>query len=149
MLFGAAGSVRASQESSNVLPDEVLAALRNPDKVTLYSIEMAPGTGKNSLYGFRILGHVELNAARSSVAIQAFESAVANWNGVMAECFNARHAMRVEANHHTYDLLLCYECHQLEAYRDGRMVCEIGATGSPKVLNGLLTSAGIPLAKPE
>src|SRR4051812_43619303 len=62
-------------------------------------------------------------------------------------CFDPRHALRVTANSHTYDLLLCYECQQLDVYEDDKRLLHLGATGSPEVLNALLMQLSIPLAK--
>jgi len=144
------GSARASEKTQNALPKEIDEALRTPEKVTLYSLEpVKPGAGDEALYGFKVLGHTDLNNAQAAEAINAFRSAVADWGGAVAMCFNARHALRVRANKHTYDLLLCYECQQLDIFRDGKSIAWLGASGSPKVLNGLLTAGGIALAQTE
>jgi hypothetical protein len=34
----------------------------------------------------------------------------------------------------------------MEVYRDDRLIADLGARGSPKVLNGILTGGQVPLA---
>jgi len=133
----------------NNLPPDAAEALRAPEKVVLYSLEPVapPGEKTNNFNGYKILGHVDLVQDQAVKAIVELKSVVSAWDGVVAECFEPRHALRVTAGNHTYDFLLCYECHQLEVYRDGKSIASLGATGSPKVLNGLLSAANIPLPR--
>jgi len=134
----------------NVLPASVLLALRTPEKVELYSLEPeTPSRGKEDnhhLQGVDILGSTTLSPENANGAIHEFVSAVDRWAGVSAACFDPRHALRITNNGHIYDLLLCYQCMGLEAYRDDTLLCEIGAAGSPKYLNDLLSAANVPLS---
>ncbi len=50
--------------------------------------------------------------------------------------------LRVTANTHQYDFLLCYQCQRMEVYRDGVRIVSRNAKGSPAALNALLTDAG-------
>ena len=138
---------RPAQE--NKLPAEAEQALRAPGKVTLYSLEPYPPPvpRDKTLHGRKVLGQTELDGERRATAIAEFKSAVSHWDGMIALCFNPRHAIRVTANGHTYDFLLCYECHQLYIYRDDKLLKELGAAGSPKVLNELLSTAKVPLSE--
>jgi hypothetical protein len=47
---------------------------------------------------------------------------------------------------HTYDYLLCYGCHGLALYKDGKYIANFAASGSADILNGLLTANHVPLA---
>jgi hypothetical protein len=139
----------ANPAKENKLPPEAEQALRAPAKITLYSLEpwdLSTPRGK-TLYGVKILGQTELDGKRSATAIAEFKAAVANWDGMIAMCFDPRHAIRVTAQGHTYDFLLCYECRQLYIYKDEGLLTSLGAAGSPKVLNDLLSAARIPLSK--
>lgn len=135
----------------NRLPPSASLALSAPGNVILYSLEPEGEVDASEfrLHYFKILGETELDKKRTITAINAFKTAISNWDGVIAMCFNPRHAIRIAAHNHTYDFLLCYECHQLSVYEDDKPLCGLGATGSPEVLNNLLTTAGIPLAKTE
>jgi hypothetical protein len=133
----------------NKLPPEAEQALRAPGKVTLYSLEPwdIPLPGAHALRNRTILGQIELDGERRATVIAEFKSAVANWDGMIAMCFDPRHALRVKAKAHTYDFLLCYECHQLYVYRDDKLLARLGAAGSPKALNELLSAAKVPLSR--
>jgi hypothetical protein len=133
---------------SNKLPDDVTQALRAQDKVVLYSLEPcgAITARDEKLHDFKILGHTELAPKQAVIATGEFETAVSGWDGSLAYCFDPRHAIRVTSGNHTYDLLLCYRCHQLYLYKDDKFVVGLGATGSPKILNELLRAARVPLS---
>jgi hypothetical protein len=142
----------ADARDENALPVEVLAALRSPDSMELYSLEPdtwrhqtgAPPT-QGELHGFAILGHAELSGLDRRIASDAFEASVAAWDGMLAACFEPRHALRVAHAGHVYDLMLCYACQQMEIHRDGKPMTGVGAAGSAKALNELLVAKGIPL----
>jgi hypothetical protein len=155
---------------SNSLPAEVTAALREADKGTLYSIKHrelddddkeidaiaakskglptpVPEPTPELLDEYEILGKVELDKAKLNIVANEFRSALDHWNGTENACFNPRHALRIESGGHVYDLVLCYECKQLEIYEDGAEIRgDWGAGGSPAVLNKILTDAKVPLA---
>jgi hypothetical protein len=149
LVAGLAMAKPAEPVKENKLPPEAEQALRAPGKVTLYSLEPwdIPLPGAHALRNRRILGQIELDGERRATVIGEFKSAVANWDGMIAMCFDPRHALRVKAKAHTYDFLLCYECHQLYVYRDDKLLTRLGAAGSPKVLNELLGAAKIPLSR--
>jgi hypothetical protein len=99
--------------------------------------------------GWRLLGQttVEDAATRKRVAA-SIESAVRDFNGWRATCFNPRHAVRVTSGSQTYDFIICYECGSLECYSGERQVGRsVSISGSPRMLNALLTAAHIKLAK--
>lgn len=65
------------------------------------------------------------------------------------ERFEPRHALRISSGGHAYDFLFCYECHELDVYKDDKLLDNYGATGSPKFLNNMLTKANVSVARPE
>jgi hypothetical protein len=136
----------------NKLPADAASALEHPDTSVLYSLEpeMPPWEHKSDphLYGKYILGQLPLSADQAQTAANAFKSAIApkRFEGG-ALCFNPRHALRVSSNGHMYDFLLCYECFQLVVGRDGKELVWLDASGSPDVLNSLLTAAQIPISQ--
>jgi hypothetical protein len=140
----------------NKLPQNAAEALVNTVHLTLYSLSgmieysLNPASSQDDsdkkLYGWRILGKVELDNAEAKKAAGAFQDAVAGWDGLRARCFEPRHAIRLNSNGHTYDYLLCYTCSQMAVYEDGKPISGVGAMGSPDVLNSLLTDAHVPLA---
>ncbi len=137
--------------TDNVLPAEVAQALRAPGEVVLYSLEPweQPAASDETFHRFKVLGHTTLDRTQATTAIGEFQSAVAGWDGSIAMCFDPRQALRVTAGDRTYDLLLCYSCHQLYVYQGNKLVVSLGAAGSAKVLNGLLNASKIPVSKTD
>lgn len=139
----------AAMAGTNMLPPEVLRALNAPEKATLYSIDpVRSGFLRPTFHGYRILGSARLTGKQQRIAIWEFESAVSNWNGITAECFNPRHGLRVISGGQAFDLVLCFECHQVEIFAHDKLTAELGATGTPEVLNAILKRTGVPLAPP-
>jgi hypothetical protein len=156
LLFSAASMGIYAQESSkpapklkNELPEEVISALRSAGKATLYSLEPweKAAAHDRTLHRYKILGQAELDQGRMRSVIAEFEAVVSGWDGLIAMCFDPRHAIRVTSGGATYDLLLCYECHQLYIYKDDRLVAKLGASGSPKKLNAMFLALNVPLSR--
>jgi hypothetical protein len=148
LLGGVYGISRYQITKNNNLPVEVSKALSAPDMVTLYSLEPwgRPAVGEEALHEYKVLGHTDLDKNQSAIAIREFRSALSGWDGIIASCFDPRHAIRVTAGNHIYDLLLCYACHQLYVYEGDKLIASLGAAGSSKILNGVLTGAKVPLS---
>ena len=142
LLFGLA---RASDKPPNVLSPEIQHVLDSADSAILYSLDpnAAPG---NKFHYFRILGKTKLNRDETREAAHAFDKAIAGFGDEMANCFNARHGLRIVSAGHIYDYLLCYECDQVEVFIDDKLVADLGAAGSPNVLNHLLREHHLPIA---
>jgi TPR repeat protein len=133
------------------LAEEVLKALNSPSTITLYSLQPwgGPDLPEWDFHGHHQNGHVALNQEKARQAIAALNDAISKGAaGVQSLCIiNPRHALRVISSGNTYDILICYECGQLELYKNGQSLPFSGSIGSkPDVLNRLLKQAGIPLA---
>ena len=130
------------------LPDNVIEALANATHITLYSLDSTSphDISPEKLYRFKILGKIELQNLEAKKATTAFQDAISNWDRSGNLCFEPHHAIRLKSNGHVYDYLLCYMCEQMEVYIDGKYISGVGITGSPDVLNGMLTAAHIPLS---
>jgi hypothetical protein len=141
----------ATAEEKNELPTAAAQALRTAGRVTLYSLEPweSPAAGEETLHQFKVLGRTDLDRKQSAEASAAFQSAISGWDGLIAACFDPRHAIRVRAAGHTYDFLLCYACHVLYVYEDSKLLTSLGASGSAKALNGLLSAAQVPLSQTD
>ncbi len=138
-------------ESPNKLPEEATKILRVPQSAIFYSLEPweEAKPGEKTLHHFKILGQTNLDPQKESSVAGAFEKAIADWDGMIAACFDPRHALRVTSEKHVYDFLLCYNCHQLYVYKDDKLLGSVGAAGSPKYLNGLLTAANVPISQTD
>jgi TPR repeat protein len=133
------------------LPDEVVKALEGSSSITLYSIQPwgGPDLPEWDFHGHHQNGHLELKQQQAKQAIAALNDAIAKGNaGLESLCLiNPRHALRVISSGNTYDILICYECGQLELYKNNQQLPFSGSIGSkPDALNRLLQQSGIPLA---
>jgi hypothetical protein len=98
--------------------------------------------------GWRLLGQTNISDAATRKRVAAsVETAVRNFTGWRANCFNPRHAVRVTSGSQTYDFVICYECGSLQCYSGERDVGSVCMSGSPRSLDALLTGAHIKLAK--
>ncbi|MEO7325000.1 MAG: hypothetical protein ABIW82_09250 [Dokdonella sp.] len=141
-------TAQCAHAGSNTLPAEVQQALHSGGHAVLYSLEPweAPDKKTAKFHGYEILGRSELSPTQEATAVAAFDAAITGFDGAVAACFDPRHAIRIRTNGHAYDFLLCYSCQQLEIYRDDKSLVFVGAAGSPKVLNELLTSLHVRLS---
>jgi TPR repeat protein len=133
------------------LPEEVLKALNSHSSITLYSLQPwgGPDLPEWDFHGHHQNGHVELKPPQAKQAIAAVNDAISKGvAGLESLCLiNPRHALRIISSGNTYDILICYECGQLEIYRNGQPLPFSGSIGSkPDALNRLLRQERIPLA---
>jgi hypothetical protein len=136
----------------NALPADAAEALRSASEAEIYSLEpydsaVDEEADSSRLHGYLVLGKTALDPVSSRAAVAEFETAVANWNGLVAACFDPRHGLRTKSNGHTFDFLLCYDCNGLAVYRDGTLLTSIGVTGSPRVLNEMMEALGLVLSE--
>jgi TPR repeat protein len=143
--------ISVAHSAPSTLPDEVLKALDSPLSITLYSIQPwgGPDLPEWDFHGHHQNGHVELKQKKAKQAIAALNDAISlGVAGLQSLCLiNPRHALRVISSGTTYDILICYECGQLELYKNDQPLPFSGSIGSkPDALNRLLQQEGIPLA---
>jgi hypothetical protein len=141
------------------LDDQAQRVLERASSMTVMSIEptllspnffarLSESFSYRHFLGWRLLGQTTVNDAATRKRVAAsIESAVRNFNGWRATCFNPRHAVRVTSGTQTYDFVICYECGSLECYSGERELGSVCISGSSRTLNALLTAAHIKLAK--
>ena len=61
--------------------------------------------------------------------------------GLGALCFLPRHGIRLIVGRTIQDLVICYQCGQVEVYTNGRPVRGVGIAGDAAYLDGMLTNA--------
>ncbi len=140
-IFGVTTFVEAKDKKPNVIPDEELKILQSPAKATLYSLEPddQPKKDEEQLCGYKVLGKVEIDGVKEQMATSELQKAVRNWDGLMASCFDPREGLEIRTGGHTYDFLICYSCHYLYVYKDSTLLAVVGAAGSRKILDDILT----------
>ena len=152
-LLGGSGIFAYRQWRLRSVPIAVWRCLHQAQQMTLYSIHPQESesalVGSQLFHGYRILGQVPVSAPadqkRVAQAVQhavlvAFDSAA---------CFNPRQGVRVSDGRDTYDLVICFECGEMEIFAGEERVGNTGMGGSPDALNSILTAGGVPLADPH
>lgn len=136
------------------LPPEVRTVIEQSEQLELLSIwpsratkEKPPAPVVGEFHGYPLLGRLTVtNSVIHQSVVKEFLVSVDKSNGAKALCFTPRHAIHLKRGSDELDLLVCYECRYIVAYR-GSEQWEVGVSGSSKAfLNQLLTDAGIPLA---
>ena len=133
----------------NALPAKVVQALSRIDSAELISLEpwAAPKTPGDRVEGILVLGVTKLSTNDARAAGATITSAVASFDGMVAACFDPRHALRFKANGHTYIILVCFDCGSLRVVEDGQQIAEAALTGSPASLNRMLAAAKVPISR--
>ena len=136
---------------------ELARALANPESVTLLSLEPGPDGARDSegacagscYFGWPVLGQV----APSSAAAKFLRADLSAWVAApepeaIAMCFNPRHGVRVVANGHTYDFVVCFECARTEVFKDSAAepIAYLYYGADQGAWDAILSSARIPLA---
>lgn len=135
---------------------KLLGPLQNAAKVTLFSLDPSFNAPKTaSLFqNFNILGELPLTGEQAQSAANAVASAINLGRPIVAEnmsigasscLIEPRHGLRVAANGHTYDYLICFQCGQGIIYEDNQEIASINIGGRPTVLNNLLVAAKLPV----
>jgi TPR repeat protein len=133
------------------LPKEVAEGLAAAPSITLYSLQ--PWAGPNipqwDFHGHHILGCRVLSPDEARTAIAALNAALAAGDADLGSgcVINPRHALAFQIGRDTFHVVICYQCGQLELFKNDQSLPFEGMIGGkPDVLNGLLEAAGIPLA---
>lgn len=133
------------------LPSEVVEGLASSSSIILYSLQPwgGPDIPQWNFHGHHVLGRVNMSREQAKTAIAALNAALSTGDAnITAMCLiNPRHALAFKIGGDAYDILICYECGQLEVFKNDQYLPFHGMIGgTPVVLNGLLKSAGVPLA---
>lgn len=132
----------------NALPPQVVQALADIDEADLVSLEPLadPKAQGRRLQGYLVLGSTRLSRPQARAAAAGITSAVAAFDGMIAACFDPRHALRFQSAGRTYLMLVCFECRSLQVFEGGRLIGGAALTGSPADLNAMLSSAKVPIS---
>jgi hypothetical protein len=138
----------------NPVPEAAARALGKADTAELYSLDPDPRREKDGggFHGWKVLGKTEVKgeSARKELLGALRRSADENELGPAA-CFNPRHGLRLTAGGNTVDLVICFECLQVEVYDGADKAKRFLITAGPQpAFDRVLKGAGVPLAgKPE
>lgn len=137
--------------NGNVVPASVRAALAGAKSLELYSLDPSrqEDVPKDNFHDWKVLGKTNIaHAEQRKQLISALQNGVAESFGAAAACFNPRHGIRAVHEGKTVDLVICFECFQVQIFV-GEEQDSVLLTDSPQpAFDKLLTDAGVPLPKP-
>src|SRR5262249_1520099 len=122
----------------------------------LYSLQPLPmgfdaeeRNAVTTFHGFRILGQTPIRDAKvKSRLLAAFYDGIGSSDGMVAGCFNPRHGIRAGQSPKSLDIVVCFQCEQIEIHDEhGKRTVPITRSPQP-VLDRILSEAGVVLASP-
>jgi hypothetical protein len=112
-------------------------------------LSLNPHLSRPDFYNHEILGRVAIvdRATRERLNSALAEGARRSDGTVMA-CFNPRHGIRLtDARGVVTDVVICFECRQVQVMRDGKQIAAFTTDASPQAaFDEVLRGAGVPLA---
>jgi hypothetical protein len=155
----AAGPLKQNQITpQNRIPEAVERLFDMSETFELYSLDPERKTDKDgkvveakaSFHGWQVLGKTEVKAeaARKRLA-EALRLGAEDNFGMAAACFIPRHGLRLKDEGKTVDLVICFQCLQVQVFVDGERKEGFLTSGEPQnEFDATLKAAGVKLPKP-
>jgi hypothetical protein len=126
------------------------------ESMTVYSLDGTYEARDNKtptgemFHDYPVLGKTDIADPRDRTAILvAVKKGIAQSDGTQAACFWPRHGVRLVQSGETIEYVICFECLQLNEYRDGDTKHEPTTRSPAAVLDEHLKSAGVPQKKKQ
>jgi hypothetical protein len=145
------GPRASARDNPNQLAENDRMVLEKGEKFELLSLD--PGARKekpkNNFHGWKVLGStVVKDKDVRQMILTALTKGIAESDGRIAKCFNPRHGIRATHKGRTIDLVICFECLQVQVF-GGNKATTVLTTKSPQpAFDKALREAKIPLPKP-
>lgn len=151
LAYTVVGVVGCSR-SGAALPTPVRTALEQGDPFVLLSLQPGPEDLNGPFHGYQVLGQTTVtDPAQRQALLQALYVGVDENNGWVRtsnKCFLPRHGIHVVREGQAVDLVICFQCYQIEAYV-GKQRTQTLVSRSPQALfDRMLREAAVPLATP-
>jgi len=147
LIFGAIAAAMLVLPRIYPLPLVVTRALDGADRYELLSLN--PYLSRPDFYNHGMLGRVAITdrATRDHLNAELAAGARRSDGRVMA-CFNPRHGIRLtDARGVVTDVLICFECRQVQVIRNGKQIAAFTTDASPQAaFDEVLRAASVPLA---
>jgi hypothetical protein len=135
--------------SSKTIPPDVRKALETGSQFEIFSLDPNSRGEKSesAFHGRRVLGKTAVeDAATRKKLVSALQQGVREHDGSVANCFNPRHGIRVVHEGATVDLVICFECYQVQSYAGGQSGSHFLVSRSPQTaFDQTLRDAAVPL----
>jgi hypothetical protein len=148
LVVASSATVRAQDKPTS---KDLKALFEKAETLELYSLD--PGEDfkepdvKKGFYGWKILGKTTIKDAKTRKKIvEALYRGLEESDGTAAKCFYPRHGLRATVDGKTADIVICYQCRQMEFRIGAASAMEPTNDSAARLLNEVLTTAGVPLA---
>jgi hypothetical protein len=141
-------------EAADIFHGEVATILESPDLLEVVSVSPEPPYGPGPIPGPHIqrydeLGRTVVPDEDRGAVLEAIREGVRTHDGSMARCFNPRHGLHAEKDGGEVDLVICFECMQIQVYGPGiddeRGYVTLGTADDARaILNRFLHAASVP-----
>jgi len=115
----------------------------SPESVPLFSFRPSSRRG---FHGYRILGSTEVSGAAKSELLGKLYTAIAE-DAQPNRCFNPRHGIRATAADHHIDLVICFECKQIQSFVNGKEGGSLISASAAETFDRMLRAARVPLSE--
>lgn len=146
----------SERELAEIFPNGALAVVEHPSSVTLYSLEpysldLPNEKGRKLFNGYTTLGQTQITEpSRRQFVTSIVYDGIARIDPHHARplCFNPRHAIRYVQAKRTIDVVMCFECHQMQVFLDGKAQdMKLFPSFRRAALDEILKDANIPIAR--
>lgn len=128
------------------MPGDTWRTLTNADKYELLSLEpyqLGRRTDNDGILGRTTI----IDPATQARLNYALAAGVRESDGTAAACFNPRHEIRITQRGVTTEIIICFECRQVQVQRGGKVIAYFLTSESPQqTFDEVLLKAGVPLA---
>jgi hypothetical protein len=143
---------RAADEK-NEIPTAARAILDKATDFELYSLDPAQRLDDKDggYHGYKVLGKTAIKDADiRKKLVEALAKSAADNDGTVAGCFIPRHGIRAKHDGKTVELVICFQCLQVQVFLDDKKDKGFLITSTPQpVFDKVLTDAKVPLPKKE
>lgn len=126
--------------------------VKTPAQLTLYSIDVQADfqeRGHGRFHGYPVLGKIQIasEADREQIT-RALMDGISNSDkeGLLPNCFWPRHAIQMVDGGETTEYVICFQCLQIEVYKNNQKTMERTTKVAKPLLNDYLRAAEIQLA---
>ncbi len=154
LLACAAMAGPANDSFVAIFQDGGQATLEGSPKFTLFSLapHAAQATPldrlnqKKTFHGYLILGSTEVKGQKKMELLGKLYTAIAA-NADPAKCFLPRHGIRATDGERSVDLVICFQCRQIQSYVNGREGGGLVSDAPQKYFDEVLRQARVPLPR--
>jgi hypothetical protein len=130
-----------------------IPGLKNPEVLVLYSLDGtgdwqakhddALAMGGDVFQNYAVLGKLEIDDPEQRAEIvAALQNAVVWHDGMVASCFQPRHAIAAQENGKKIEVVICFECRSYKLDAEDGLI----SRRAEPLFNRILRDAGIPIA---